>query len=183
MIKLIVFDLVGVLVRENDFELTSEEQGIERLFGQNGNDADFLKEARTLISNDALLVRTIEYIIDNIYEVREKNLFRTIKESYPDMKIVIATNHVSFVRNFIGETFGIDYLDDVFISAELNMMKPSSEFYEHILNKFDIDPAEMLFLDDSKDNIEGATKLNINTTKVEKDTLVLSSVLEFLSNY
>lgn len=40
MVKLIAFDLVGVLVYENDYELTEVEDKIERLFGENPSDED-----------------------------------------------------------------------------------------------------------------------------------------------
>ena len=45
MIKVIAFDLVGVLVREKDIDLTPEEDKIERKFGPNLSDADFMIEA------------------------------------------------------------------------------------------------------------------------------------------
>lgn len=182
MIKVIAFDLVGVLVKENDFKLNSKEAKIEKMFGSNINDADFLIEARKIIPNDALLIRTTEYIINNIYNIRENNIFKNIKDKYNGIKIVIATNHVSYIRNFIGETFGIDYLDDVLISAEIHKIKPNFDFYKHILNKFDIKPQELLFLDDNQKNIDVAKNLNINTIKVNSNTKLYESVIEFLYN-
>ena len=40
MIKVIAFDLVGVLVNEKDIELSPCESKLERLFGPNINDTD-----------------------------------------------------------------------------------------------------------------------------------------------
>ena len=37
MIKVIAFDLVGVLVKEKNIELSEEESKLERLFGPNLN--------------------------------------------------------------------------------------------------------------------------------------------------
>jgi hypothetical protein len=42
MIKMIAFDLVGVLVSEKDIELTEVENKLERMFGPNINDSDFI---------------------------------------------------------------------------------------------------------------------------------------------
>lgn len=180
MIKVIAFDLVGVLVRENDFELTPECEKLERMFGPNINDTDFIMEARKIIPNDALLMRTIEYILNNIYDVRERNLFKQIKAKYPNVKIAITTNHVSYIRNFIGEAFGLDYLDDVLISAEIHKIKPNADFYEHILNRFKISPNELLFLDDNIENVDGAIKLGINSFKIDKDTNIYNKIISFL---
>lgn len=180
MIKVIAFDLVGVLVTERDIDLTTEENKLERMFGSNINDSDYLMEARKIIDKDSILMRTTEELIDKLYKVKDENLFRKIKEKYNNVKIIIATNHVSFVRNFIGENLGVDYLDDVLISAEIHKVKPNSDFYNHILDKFDLKPEELLFLDDNIDNIDGAEKLGINTIKVNKDTDLYSEIIKFL---
>ncbi len=180
MIKVIAFDLVGVLVTERDIDLTPEEDKLERMFGSNINDSDYLMEARKLIDKDSILMRTTEELIDKLYKVKDDNLFEKIKRKYNNVKIIIATNHVSFVRNFIGENLGVDYLDDVLISAEIHKVKPNSDFYNHILDKFDLKPEELLFIDDNIDNIDGAKRLGINTIKVNKGTDLYSEIIKFL---
>lgn len=180
MIKVIAFDLVGVLVTEKDIDLTIEEDKLERMFGSNINDSDYLMEARKIINNDSILMRTTEDLIGKLYKVKDENLFRKIKKKHNNVKIIIATNHVSFVRNFIGENLGVDYLDGVLISAEIHKVNPNPDFYNYILDKFDLKPKELLFLDDNIDNIVGAEKLGINTIKVNKDTDVYSEIIKFL---
>lgn len=181
MIKIIAFDFVGVLVNEKDIELTKFEDKLERMFGPNLNDSDFLINARRYIDKDSILMRTTEELISKLYKIREKDLFRNIKNKYNNIKIIIATNHVSFVRNFIGETFGVDDLDDIIISAEIHKIKPNADFYEHILKKYNINAEELLFLDDNIDNIEGAKKLGINVIKVDKETILSEEILKFIN--
>ena len=176
MIKVIAFDLVGVLVNEIDIELTPEEERLERLFGDNINDAEYLIEARKIINKDSIIVRVTEELINKIYKVKDQELLKRIKEKYSDLKIIIATNHVSFVRNFIGESFGVDYLDDVLISAEIHKIKPNADFYNHILDKFKLLPEELLLLDDNLKNISGAKGLNINTITVDKNTNLFDEI-------
>ena len=94
MIKVIAFDLVGVLVTERDIDLTTEEDKLERMFGSNINDSDYLMEARKTIDKDSILMRTTEELIDKLYKVKDDNLFKKIKEKYNNVKIIIATNHV-----------------------------------------------------------------------------------------
>lgn len=180
MIKVIAFDLVGVLVNEKDIELTKEEEKLERMFGPNIDDAGYMQEARKIFDKDSILMRTTEDLIEKLYKVRTENLFKNIKEINNDVRIIIATNHVSFVRGFIGENLEADYLDDVLISAEMHKIKPNSDFYEHILNKFNIKPEELLFVDDNIENVKGAEKLGIKTIKVNKDTDILKEVEKFI---
>ncbi|MEG1987309.1 MAG: HAD-IA family hydrolase, partial [Bacilli bacterium] len=63
---------------------------------------------------------------------------------------------------------------------EIHKVKPNSDFYEHILSKHNINPNELLFLDDNLINIEGAIKLGINTIKVNKDTNLFEDICRWL---
>lgn len=58
----------------------------------------------------------------------------------------------------------IDFIpkaDGAVISYKINMLKPDDEIYEYILKTYDIDPAEAVFIDDTKENIEAAEKFGI----------------------
>ena len=66
MIKVIAFDLVGVLVNEKDIDLSEVEDKLERMFGPNLNDADYLIEARKIIEKDSYIVEIGEFNITSI---------------------------------------------------------------------------------------------------------------------
>lgn len=180
MIKVVAFDLVGVLVNEKDMELSKTEEKLERMFGPNLNDADYLIEARKIIEKDSIIMNITETLIDKLYKVKDREIFKKVKEKNENVKVIIATNHLSFVRNFIGESFNVDYLDDLIISAEIHKIKPNSEFYKYILDKYNIDSKELLFIDDNIDNVNAAKKLGINTIKVEKHTDLIKEISEFI---
>lgn len=181
MIKLIAFDFVGVLVNERDIELTDVENKLERMFGPNLNDSDYLIEARKLIEKDSIIMNTTESLIEKLYKVKDRDIFKKIKEKHPDVKIIIATNHLSFVRNFIGESFDVDYLDDLIISAEIHKIKPNVDFYKYLLDKYKINSKELLFIDDNKENVDSAKNIGISTIKVEKDTNIIQEIDIILS--
>ena len=180
MIKVIAFDLVGVLVSEKDIELSEVEEKLERMFGPNLNDEDYLIEARKIIEKDLEVINTTKVLINKLYKVKDKKMFKKIKEINENVKIIIATNHLSFVKDFIKESFNIDYLDDIIISAEIHKIKPNLDFYQYILNKYSIESKELLFLDDNINNINGAQILGINTIKVEKDTNLIDEISKFI---
>lgn len=182
MIKVIAFDMVGVLVTEKDIDLSSEEDKLERLFGDNIDDAGYLASARKIISDNSVIMRMTEDIIEKLYEVKDSKIFEKIKSKYDDVKIVIATNHVSLVRNFINRHLDTDYLDDVIISAEVHKIKPNADFYQLLLNKYSINPDEMLFVDDSQKNIDGAKELGIKTIKIDKGMDVCGEVMKLLDD-
>lgn len=180
MIKVVAFDFVGVLVNEKDIELTEVEDKLERMYGANINDLEYLFNAKEYFNNDSILIKTTEDIINKIYKIRDSEIFIKLKTKYKNVKLIIATNHVSYVRSYIEKTFGAEYLDDIIISAEIHKIKPNENFYVHILEKYDLKPNELLFLDDNIKNIDGANKLGINTIIVTKDTNLYEKVSDFI---
>lgn len=180
MIKVVAFDLVGVLVREKDIKLSEVEEKFERMFGPNLNDSDYLTEARKIIKKDSDIMNITYTLIDKLYKVKDKEIFKKIKERDEDVKVIIATNHLSYIKDYIKKSFNLDYLDDVIISAEVHKIKPNSDFYEYILNKYNIAPNELLFLDDNFDNVSKAKQLGINTIKVTKDTNLFTMISKLI---
>lgn len=180
MIKVIAFDLVGVLISEKDIEMSAEEAKIERLFGPNKSDEEYIEEASKIICSKNELINTTINILDKLYEVKDKNLFNKLKNKYSNIKMVIATNHVSFIKKFINDSLDVEFLDDVFISADINKIKPNKEFYEEIINRVNCNPNEILFLDDNQENIEGAQSCGLNTIKAEKNMNLYDEITKFL---
>ena len=176
MIKVIAFDLVGVLVNERDIVLSNDEEKLERLFGPNLSDDDYLKKAKEIVCNEENIVNITKTLINKLYKVKEKEIFKKIKKINSKVKIVVATNHVSFIRNFIDTYFDTSYLDGLIISAEINKIKPNLDFYEFILDKYKINANELLFLDDNIENVNRAKKLGIQTIKVEKNNNLVSEI-------
>ena len=181
MIKVIAFDLVGVLVNERDIVLSNEEEKLERLFGPNLSDEEYLKEANKIVNDETNILDITRALINKLYKVRDADIFTKLKNKYNNIKIIIATNHLSYVEEFINKYFDTTYLDDVIISANINKIKPNANFYNFILEKFNIKSKELLFLDDNVENIDGANKLNIRTIKVEKNMNLYEEVCKFIS--
>lgn len=183
MIKLIAFDLVGVLVREKEIEMTIAESKLERLFGPNKNDNDYLIEARKIMSRDDEIMESTDYLLNNLYEVKDKKLLEKLKNKYPYIKIIIATNHLSKIRNFILKALDVKYLDAIFISADMNKIKPNKEFYVEIIEKTGYNSDEILFLDDNHENIDGAKLCGLNTIKVNKEMSLFDEINKYIESY
>lgn len=178
MIKVIAFDLVGVLVKEKDIVLSNDEDKIERLFGPNRSDEEFYLEARKILPNKDISLLA-NNIISKLYEIREKDLINKLKDNYPSIKLVVATNHISLIRKYIESNFSVS---DIIISGEINKIKPNEDFYNYLINKLGIKNNELLFIDDNDNNIISAKQLGINTIKVDKDTNIYREIIERINN-
>lgn len=57
----------------------------------------------------------------------------------------------------------LNYFDDCIFSFAVKMEKPNNDIFEYVLNKFNIDPKDALFIDDRMENINTAASLGIDT--------------------
>lgn len=177
MIKLIAFDLVGVLVSEKPNVLTEKQDKIERFFGKNYSDEQFYIDVESkhgFSKNET--EKEVDYIINNLYCVKDASIFEKIKNIF-NGKVVIATNHISKIKNFIQANFNVD---DIFISAKMQKAKPDEDFYLAIAEKFDLKPSEILFVDDSQTNVDGALAAGLKAVKVERNADVYELVIDAL---
>ena len=74
------------------------------------------------------------------------------------------------VSNWSAETYPIaeerfDFLswfDGKIISGEVGIVKPDQEIYKLLINRYDLNPHQTLFIDDKEENIKSAELLGIN---------------------
>lgn len=73
------------------------------------------------------------------------------------------------LTNWSAETFCLvrhrypvfDLLDGMLVSGEEHLLKPSPEIYHRLFEKFGVDPAESIFIDDNAANVEGARAVGL----------------------
>ncbi|WP_167052106.1 HAD family phosphatase [Salinibacterium sp. ZJ77] len=71
-------------------------------------------------------------------------------------------------------------MERVFVSAELGMLKPDAEIYQHVIAELGIEPAQMVFIDNKAVNVDGATALGA-TGHVFRSVQGLREFLESLA--
>ena len=108
------------------------------------------------------------------------NLLKRIRKKY-DIFLLSNTNsiHINEFRKQIGETKYLEFYNlfkKVYYSYEIGFRKPNKEAFQIILNENNMNPKEVLFIDDSPQHIEGARALGIQTYHL-KDNEDISSVL------
>ena len=88
------------------------------------------------------------------------------------IKCYVATNQEKHRAKYILEDMGFnDHFDGLFASSHLGVRKPNIEFFKKVLVKVDAKPEEVLFWDDTKENIDAARSLGLHAehfTSVEK---------------
>lgn len=176
-IKAIVFDLVGVLIEENDYPLSEGEQLLEKQFGKINTNEEYYKWAEK-ISNlpEEEIKNIVKEIIENIYDIREYDIF----DHLPKIKLAIASNHLSAINKRIDNMELREKFDYIIISADIGIEKPKKEFYEKLIATLGENPEDILFVDDDKKNIEAAKESRLSTLHYDSSKSLTQEVLNKL---
>ncbi|RZK29123.1 MAG: HAD family phosphatase [Hymenobacter sp.] len=108
-----------------------------------------------------------------------EELLGSLKKQY---RLVALTNtnsiHEQVWKTKYRESLG--YFDKVFCSHELKTRKPEKQAYQRVLDYLGVEPQQIIFLDDSYTNTEGAAQLGIKTILVESPQQMLTDLRKVL---
>jgi epoxide hydrolase-like predicted phosphatase len=181
MIKAIIFDMGGVLLRTID---PTPRESMARRFGITRNELErYVFRGPTSLQSEVGLVSDIYHwqTVLKHFKQKEANPLEIYKEYFsgdainqellsyaeslkPEYEIGLLSNAWVDSRNKLGLLFHfIDIFDIALFSAEEKVRKPEEEFFRLMLNKLKVKPDESIFIDDFVENIEGANKIGMNT--------------------
>ena len=180
--KNIIFDLGGVLIDWNPRipyrNIFKTEAEIDTFF-QNNCTPDWNEEqdaGRSLQEATETLVAQHpqwEKEIKVYYGQWQEMLVGPIPETVQLFQKLKSLNQYKFyaLTNWSAETFPValaryDFLhwfDGRLVSGEERMRKPAPEFYQLLLDRFQIDPSQSIFIDDNLRNIKAAQALGVKS--------------------
>ncbi len=187
MIKAVVFDMGGIFVRLDmdtciaNFKELAGFKDIEDYldrFHQKGFISDLeegistpddfyrecLKHCRPGTTRE-----TAHYCFCSLLDGLEEDalaLLRSLKGRYP---LYVLSNNNPISREYFRDMMKANGLDPAevfkkeFYSYEMKMLKPAPEVFAHVIREVGVDPAEILFIDDARDNAEAAQAAGITT--------------------
>ncbi len=183
MIKAIAFDLWGCLIWENGIEMTLQEEILEKEFGNINSDIEYFSWAtQTLSLSECKIKCIIEDLLLKLYFLREDWIFEKILKKYPRMIFAVASNHISMVRESLKHLWILKYFEVVLISWDCGQEKPNDWFYQLLQEKLWMSADEILFVDDSEKNIEGAEKLWLHAIHYHRKDSLSESIFSYLSS-
>ena len=90
-----------------------------------------------------------------------QELVRELKQN--GYKLYLLSNAALRQHDYWPRIPGSECFDGVVVSADLRLIKPEREIYQHLFKTYDLVPEECVFIDDNVVNIEGAHRLGMNT--------------------
>ncbi len=187
-IKKIAFDFGGVIIRQNQQQaverfkqiglLDAEErlgaytqQGIFGQLEEGKITAEDFRWQLSLLIGRAVTIEDCSYAwrgyCDGLPQRNLEALQRLRREGY-GLSILSNTNPFmmgwALSKDFDGNGNSLaDYVDALYLSYQMKVMKPSAEIFHRVLEAEDVLPEELLFVDDSSHNISAAQQLGIAT--------------------
>lgn len=86
-----------------------------------------------------------------------------IKNLKKEARVVCGTNTIDPHYNYHYSKGQYDVFDKVYASNKIGISKPASAFYRFILDNENVEPAEAVFIDDMKENVEAASEIGIKS--------------------
>jgi putative hydrolase of the HAD superfamily len=79
-------------------------------------------------------------------------------------RVFVLSNMHRASFEYVRDSLGIlGRFDGRIVSCEVGAAKPDSAIYRYLLERFDLDPAETVFIDDHQVNLDGAARFGIAT--------------------
>jgi putative hydrolase of the HAD superfamily len=127
------------------------------------------QEIRKFYENTSKLVVEFDYSYDWVKELKDQGLKIYLLSNYGEGNFA----HIKDVFRFFA------LIDGAVISYQEKCIKPEEKIYRTLLDRYELNPDECVFIDDLAPNIEGAKKLGIHGIQF----LELDQVKEELKTY
>lgn len=111
------------------------------------------KEIRLFYRDMSTIVVEFKYSEELLCKLKEQGYRIYLLSNYSERNFAYVEKSFRFLR----------YVDGQVISYRIHHIKPEPEIYRTLLETYQLDPKECVFLDDLKENLEGAKAFGIET--------------------
>lgn len=164
------FQKLGVDINKHFYSQKEQDKIFDLLEIGKINEDEFVsliqKKTNTLISHSQIIHAWNSILLD--FPLRRLQILQQLQLHY-NIYLLSNTNeiHEKAFNKILQQTCGYPtlavFFDRVYFSHRIGLRKPNREIFEFVLNENNLTPAETLFIDDSKQHIDSAKKLGIQT--------------------
>lgn len=138
-----------------DMGVLSFDQVAEELAAYRGVEPEFAREMITIAIGKQETIRPTEKLIDELKAA--------------GYKLYVLSNMSREFIDFLRKQKVYENFDGDVVSCEVGIVKPMPEIYDLLLKRFDLDPAETIFIDDRKENVDAAAAKGIATFHFDRN--------------
>ena len=138
-----------------DMGVLSFDQVAEELAAYRGVEPEFAREMITIAIGKQETIRPTEKLINELKAA--------------GYKLYVLSNMSREFIDFLRKQKVYENFDGDVVSCEVGIVKPMPEIYDLLLKRFDLDPAETIFIDDRKENVDAAAAKGIATFHFDRN--------------
>ena len=138
-----------------DMGVLSFDQVAEELAAYRGVEPEFAREMITIAIGKQETIRPTEKLIDELKAA--------------GYKLYVLSNMSREFIDFLRKQKVYENFDGDVVSCEVGIVKPMPEIYDLLLERFDLAPAETIFIDDRKENVDAAAAKGIATFHFDRN--------------
>lgn len=138
-----------------DMGVLSFDQVAEELAAYRGVEPEFAREMISIAIGKQETIRPTEKLIDELKAA--------------GYKLYVLSNMSREFIDFLRKQKVYENFDGDVVSCEVGIVKPMPEIYDLLLKRFDLDPAETIFIDDRKENVDAAAAKGIATFHFDRN--------------
>jgi epoxide hydrolase-like predicted phosphatase len=198
MIKTVIFDFGGVLVRTEDpkpRQLLAEKHGLtyDQLDGLVYGSETSLRATRgeiTAEEHKRAVMESLGLPPDSFQEFGDEfwkgdtldtHLVEFIAGLKGDFTTALLSNAWDDLRPLLTSLWDIEKIfDHIFISAEMGLAKPDTAIYQAVVIELNQDPTELIFIDDFVENVLAARESGWHAIHFQNPQGALAELAEYL---
>ena len=138
-----------------DMGVLSFDQVAEELAAYRGVEPEFAREMITIAIGKQETIRPTEKLINELKAA--------------GYKLYVLSNMSREFIDFLRKQKVYENFDGDVVSCEVGIVKPMPEIYNLLLERFDLNPAETIFIDDRKENVDAAAAKGITTFHFDRN--------------
>lgn len=175
IMKNIVFDLAGVVVARNEARCPQQIMDYFYFINLGETLPDFWNDYDRGTREIDSVAEKLAIFRGSDFETAKRLMLAAItyQETIPATESLIEDLKGAGYRLFVLSNMSKDYIEflrklSVFqhfegeiISCEVNLIKPEKEIYQLLLDTYNLDPKQTMFIDDRVENVEAAATLGI----------------------
>lgn len=114
-----------------------------------------------LTDSEDIIQRSRQIMLDHI---ASRKINKELVDFFPVLrkqgyKVAIFSNNTALLRQQLIDTKIIELVDEVVISAEIGFQKPSKKAFAVLFQKLNLQPEDVVFIDDAKKSLETAGEI------------------------
>lgn len=191
--KVYIFDYGKVIEKPMDvkklYKELEAEVSYEEFLENWTNPQNYMEAFKGTISTEEKIEKSIKECKCNIDKEKYFVAYKKAKTGYYEdtieiikklkkegKKVCLLSNLAEIDYKIFKEELDMSLFDDLFLSYKMHKVKPEKEIFIEVINKLEKKPEEIIFFDDSKNNIEMARKCGINAYLVTGDNIKECSI-------